>query len=145
MHYWSIWLTNQVGIKFAIDVSQTNQDEVNRVWIITKYALTAALVVLVSEVAKRSDKLGVFVAALPLITILTLKWFYLENQPQQKISSHAWYTLWYVIVTLPMLLANLSYKCDHDSDLLRSIRNFCSSNRRRVAIKSSVQSLIDRL
>jgi hypothetical protein len=32
-------------------------------WIITKYALTAAMVVLLSELAKRSDKLGGFVAA----------------------------------------------------------------------------------
>ena len=34
-------------------------------WIATKYFLTAAVVVLVSEVAKRSDKLGGLVAALP--------------------------------------------------------------------------------
>ena len=33
-------------------------------WIVTKYLITAAVVVLVSEVAKRSDKLGGFVAAL---------------------------------------------------------------------------------
>lgn len=44
-------------------------------WILTKYALTAAVVVFVSELAKRSDKLGAFVAALPLITILTLTCF----------------------------------------------------------------------
>ena len=31
-------------------------------WIITKYLITAALVVLVSELAKRSDKLGGLVA-----------------------------------------------------------------------------------
>ena len=37
-------------------------------WVITKYAATAAVVVLVSEAAKRSDKLGGFVAALPLVT-----------------------------------------------------------------------------
>ena len=32
-------------------------------WIITKYLITAAVVVVVSEVAKRSDKLGALVAA----------------------------------------------------------------------------------
>ena len=45
-------------------------------WIITKYLLTAAVVVLVSEVAKRSDKLGGFIAALPLVTVLALIWLY---------------------------------------------------------------------
>ncbi len=73
-------------------------------WIITKYFLTAAVVVLVSELAKRSDKLGGFVAALPLVTILALIWLYVENQPQEKIANHAWYTFWYVIPTLPMFL-----------------------------------------
>lgn len=73
-------------------------------WVITKYALTAAVVVLVSELAKRSDRLGGFVAALPLVTVLALIWLYVENQPQEKIANHAWYTFWYVLPTLPMFL-----------------------------------------
>lgn len=75
------------------------------VWIITKYCLTAAVVVLVSEIAKRSDRLGGFVAALPLISVLALIWLYVEGQPQTKIANNAWYTFWYVIPTLPMFLA----------------------------------------
>lgn len=74
-------------------------------WIIAKYALTAAVVVLVSEVAKRSDKLGGLVAALPMITILSLIWLYVERQSAEKIANHAWYTFWYVVPTLPMFLA----------------------------------------
>ena len=75
------------------------------VWIITKYLLTAGIVILVSELAKRSDKLGGLVAALPLVTVLTLVWLYLENQSMEKISNHAWYTFWYVLPTLPMFIA----------------------------------------
>lgn len=74
-------------------------------WLITKYLITAAVVVVVSEIAKRSDKLGALVAALPLVTILALVWLHLENQPQEKIARHAWYTLWYVLPTLPMFLS----------------------------------------
>jgi uncharacterized membrane protein (GlpM family) len=74
-------------------------------WIITKYLLTAAVVVIISEVAKRSDKLGGLFAALPVVTFLALIWLYVENQPPEKISSHAWYTFWYVVPTLPMFLA----------------------------------------
>jgi len=73
-------------------------------WIITKYLLTAGVVVLVSELAKRSDKLGALVAALPLVTILTLIWLHIEKQPPEKIANHAWYTFWYVVPTLPMFL-----------------------------------------
>ena len=74
-------------------------------WLITKYLLTAAVVVAVSEAAKRSDKLGGLVAALPLVTVLALIWLYIEKQPQTKIANHAWYTFWYVLPTLPMFLA----------------------------------------
>lgn len=74
-------------------------------WLIIKYLTTAAVVVLVSELAKRSDKLGGLVAALPLVTILTLIWLYLEHQSEQKIANHAWYTFWYVVPTLPMFFA----------------------------------------
>jgi hypothetical protein len=73
-------------------------------WIITKYLLTAGMVVFISEVAKRSDRLGGFNATLPLMTLLTLVWLYVENQPDEKIANHAYYTFWYVIPTLPMFL-----------------------------------------
>ena len=73
-------------------------------WIITKYLITASLVVLISEIAKRSDKIGGLVAALPLVTVLTLIWLHVEKQPVDKIANHAWYTFWYVLPTLPMFL-----------------------------------------
>ncbi|MBL8521343.1 MAG: DUF3147 family protein [Betaproteobacteria bacterium] len=73
-------------------------------WLLTKYALTAAIVVAVSELAKRSDRLGALVAALPLVTILTLIWLHVERQPAEKVANHAYYTFWYVLPTLPMFL-----------------------------------------
>lgn len=74
-------------------------------WIAVKYVLTAAVVVAVSEAAKRSDRLGGFIAALPLITVLALVWLHVEKQPPAKLANHAWYTFWYVLPTLPMFLA----------------------------------------
>lgn len=73
-------------------------------YLILKYLITAGLVVLISEIAKRSDKLGGFIAALPLVTVLTLIWLYVEQQPASKIANHAYYTFWYVLPTLPMFL-----------------------------------------
>jgi len=74
-------------------------------WIVVKYLVTAVVVVLVSELAKRSDRVGGLVAALPLVTILTLIWLQVEHQSQAKIANHAWYTFWYVLPTLPMFIA----------------------------------------
>lgn len=74
------------------------------IWLIAKYAITAFMVVLISEVAKRSDRLGGLIAALPLVTLLVLIWMKLEGQSAEKISAHAWYTFWYVVPTLPMFI-----------------------------------------
>jgi hypothetical protein len=74
-------------------------------WIITKYLVTAALIVLISELVKRHELLGAMVAALPVVTVLTLIWLYVEQQPSARIANHAWLTFWYVLPTLPMFLA----------------------------------------
>jgi uncharacterized membrane protein (GlpM family) len=74
-------------------------------WLITKYLITAALVVAISEMAKRTEKIGALLASLPLVTILALIWLYVEKQPDDKIADQAWYTFWYVLPTLPMFLA----------------------------------------
>jgi len=72
--------------------------------LIVKYAVTAAIVVLVSEVAKRSDKVGALIASLPFVTLLVLIWMFVEKEPTAKLANHAYYTFWYVLPTLPMFL-----------------------------------------
>jgi hypothetical protein len=71
---------------------------------ILKYGVSAFIIVLVSELAKRSDRLGAIVASLPLVTVLSLMWLHFEKQSHEKIANHAFYTFWYVLPTLPMFL-----------------------------------------
>lgn len=73
-------------------------------WIVFKYLVTAGLVVAISEVAKRSDKLGALIAALPMVSVLAMIWMYLETRSHETVGNHAWYTFWYVVPTLPMFL-----------------------------------------
>ena len=73
-------------------------------WLAIKVAVTAALVVVIGEVARRSDRLGGLVAALPWVTLLALVWRQAEGQPGEKLARHAQYTFWYVLPTLPMFL-----------------------------------------
>lgn len=96
----SRWMASQL-----LNSSVKQYLKITMLWLFTKYMLTVAVVVLVSEAAKRSDKLGGFLAALPLVTFLTLIWLYIEKQPMEKISNHAWYTFYYVVPTLPLFLA----------------------------------------
>lgn len=72
--------------------------------LLLKYAITALLVVMISELAKQSDRLGALVSSLPLVTVLVLCWLFVEQQPNETIANHAVYTFWYVLGTLPFFL-----------------------------------------
>ena len=72
--------------------------------LLTKYAITAFVIVLVSEIAKRSDRLGALIASLPLVTVMVMIWLHVEGQGIAKVANHAYYTFWYVLPTLPMFL-----------------------------------------
>ena len=71
---------------------------------IAKVLFTSVVIVSVTEIAKRSDKLGGLVAALPLTTILIIFWMYFEGFSNEKISKHMLYTAFFVIPTLPMFI-----------------------------------------
>lgn len=73
-------------------------------FIVIKILATALMITAVTEIAKRNDQWGGLIAALPLITVLTLFWLYFEKQSSVKIANHAYYTFWYVLPTLPMFL-----------------------------------------
>lgn len=72
--------------------------------LIVKYLLTSALIVLISEIAKRNSQFAALITSLPLVALLALIWLKIDNQPPEKISSYATYTFWYVVPTLPMFL-----------------------------------------
>lgn len=90
--------------KNAAEVRRPAQRIRRKLKVYTKYLITALMVILVSEAAKYSDRIGGLIAALPMVTVLTLIWLHVEQQPDQKIANHAWYTFWYVIPTLPAML-----------------------------------------
>jgi len=75
------------------------------VWYSVKLLLTAAIIVLISEVAKKLPLLGSLIASLPLISVLGMIWLYGETKDIEKIASHSEGTFWYVLPSLPMFLA----------------------------------------
>lgn len=75
--------------------------------VILKFLITSGLVVLISEVARKYDRLGALIAAMPLVTVLAMTWMFVElkgSEQTEKIANHAYYTFWYVLPTLPMFL-----------------------------------------
>ena len=73
-------------------------------WYSIKLVLTAAIIVLISEISKKLPILGSLIASLPLISVLGMIWMYGEKTDTEKIASHAEGTFWYVLPSLPMFL-----------------------------------------
>jgi len=72
--------------------------------LIVKYAVTAAIIVAVSEIAKRTDRIGALIGALPLVSLMIMVWLYIETRDTPKIAEYARYTFWFVLPSLPMFL-----------------------------------------
>ena len=75
-----------------------------------KIVLTAALVVAISEIAKRSSLIAAVLASIPLISVFAIIWLYIDTKDVEKVSSLAENVFWLVLpslalfVTLPLLL-----------------------------------------
>ncbi len=71
---------------------------------IIKIALTAAVVVAISEIAKRSSFWGALLASLPLTSLLAFVWIYLETGNTQSIAVLSQSIFWLVLASLPLFL-----------------------------------------
>ena len=74
------------------------------VYYTVKLLLSAAIIVTVSEVAKRSAALGGLVASLPLISYLGIIWLYADTRDAQKVADLSWSILWLVLPSLPFFI-----------------------------------------
>ncbi|MDH5517480.1 MAG: DUF3147 family protein [Gammaproteobacteria bacterium] len=76
----------------------------------TKIAITTILIVVISEIAKRSSFVGAVLASIPLVSVLAMIWLYVDTKDVEKVSSLATSVFWLVLpslvlfVTLPLLL-----------------------------------------
>ncbi|MEY2927627.1 MAG: hypothetical protein RL367_2104, partial [Pseudomonadota bacterium] len=69
-----------------------------------KTLLSAILIVLISEIAKRNPGLGALIASLPLISVLGMIWLWRDTADPVRIAAHAQATYWYVLPSLPLFL-----------------------------------------
>jgi hypothetical protein len=77
---------------------------------VTKIVITTLLVVLISEIAKRSSFMGAILASVPLVSVLAMLWLYIDTNDMTKVSALSSSIFWLVLpslvlfVTLPILL-----------------------------------------
>lgn len=69
-----------------------------------KIFLSAAIIVAVSEIAKRSSLLGALLASLPLISLLAFVWLYLDTGDVQKVASLSSDIFWLVLPSLALFM-----------------------------------------
>ena len=73
-------------------------------YFLVKLFTSAALIAVISEVAKRNPSFGGLIASLPLISVIGILWLWHDTKDKVKIADHAFSTFWYVLPSLPMFL-----------------------------------------
>jgi hypothetical protein len=71
-------------------------------WI--KYAISAALIVAISELGKRSIWLGAALAAIPLTSLLAIVWLHTEGLSNSAIADMSVQIVWLVLASLPLFI-----------------------------------------
>ncbi len=72
---------------------------------LVKIVITTILIVLISEIAKRSTFVGAILASVPLISVLAMIWLYLDTKDVTKVSGLSISVFWLVIPSLPLFLS----------------------------------------
>ncbi|MDY6980220.1 MAG: DUF3147 family protein, partial [Pseudomonadota bacterium] len=67
--------------------------------------ITTLLVVLISEIAKRSSLIGAILASVPLVSVLAMIWLYIDTKDIDKISSLSYSIVWLVLPSLALFIA----------------------------------------
>ena len=68
-------------------------------------AVTSGLIILIAtEVSNRSTILAALIIALPLVSIISLTWVWIETKDVSKISALSSQIFWFVLPSLPMFL-----------------------------------------
>lgn len=82
---------------------------------IIKVAVSAILIVVISEASKKSSFIGSLFASLPLVSILAFIWLYYETGDKEKVAGLSHGIFWLVIpslsmfITMPYLLKKYSF------------------------------------
>ena len=65
------------------------------IYYIIKVAISATLIVAISEVSKKSSLIGGILASIPVVSVLAMIWLYSETKDVAKISQlHVTYSIW---------------------------------------------------
>lgn len=71
---------------------------------ITKLIITALLIVLISEIAKRSSLAGALLAAIPLVSILAMIWMYVDTNNSDSAIEFSNRIVWLITPSMTLFI-----------------------------------------
>ena len=90
------------------------------------FLISASIIVLATEISKRSSILAAFIIALPLVSLLTFCWIYYESKDTLKIANLSYEILYFGLATVPLFLL-LPYMLKNGFSFIISMIVSCSS------------------
>ncbi len=72
---------------------------------ITKLIITTFLIVLISEVAKKSSLAGALLAAIPLVSILAMTWMYVDTDSSENAVEFSYRIVWLIAPSMTLFIA----------------------------------------
>tara|TARA_B100000073_G_C23332292_1_gene411267 strand:- start:52 stop:390 length:339 start_codon:yes stop_codon:yes gene_type:complete len=69
-----------------------------------KVLISATIIVLATEISKRSSVLAALIIALPLVSLITFCWIYFETKDTLKIANLSYEILYFGLATIPLFL-----------------------------------------
>lgn len=72
---------------------------------ITKLIITTLLIVLISEISKRSPLAGAILAAIPLVSILAMTWMYIDTEESTKAVEFSQNIVWLIAPSMTLFIA----------------------------------------
>lgn len=74
------------------------------IYYIIKVAISATLIVAISEVSKKSSLIGGILASVPLVSVLGMIWLYIDTKSVEEISQFSTSVFWLVIPSLSLFI-----------------------------------------
>ena len=74
-------------------------------YLILKLIISSGIITLVSEISKKSSLIGGIIASIPLISVLSMIWLYIDSRDIEKIKNLSTSIFWMVLPSLILFLS----------------------------------------
>ena len=74
-------------------------------YIFSKLIISSGIITLISEISKKSSFIGGLVVSIPLISVLSMIWLYIDSRDIEKIKNLSTSIFWMVIPSLILFLS----------------------------------------